>query len=80
VGVAADAAGHAIRVSEALTLERERVNFDSLLLMVFGKGGKNGRCRSPLSCGRMLFRHLKIRSTSVEDLRSRRERLTPLAI
>ena len=48
-----------VRINEALTLERERVDFDNLLITVLGKGNKQRIVPISLECRRILHRLLK---------------------
>lgn len=47
-----------LRISEALGLRREDVDFDNLLLRVVGKGGKHRQVPMSLELRKMLFRYL----------------------
>jgi integrase/recombinase XerD len=48
-----------IRINEALTLTRDRVDFDNLLVTVLGKGNKERVVPISLECRRILFRFLQ---------------------
>jgi integrase len=48
-----------LQITEALTLERARVNLDTLVLTVMGKGAKERTVPFSLALRRVLFRHLQ---------------------
>jgi site-specific recombinase XerD len=48
-----------VRIEEALTLERDRVDLDRLVLVVMGKGSKERPIPFSHELRRILFRHLQ---------------------